>query len=1003
MRCEGVAALAIVPRPMTTTITPELIRAALAHIPATLQRDDWARVGMAIQSEFPDDTGLGLFTDWSATADGFNVGEVRSTWRSFKAGAVKIGTLLRLAKENGFTLPKPDQAPAAPSPEALAQRAREQAERNQVEQTQQQAKHAHAAAESAALWDAATDTGTSPYLIRKGVQPYGVRFASNGGLLVPLRDGTGTLWNVQRIAPERAQYGTDKLFTKGGRKSGLWHLVGGAAGVLDEAPAVLLQAEGYATAASLHQATGYPVAVAFDAGNMPNVAKALRALYPAVLLVLCGDDDVQTHATRGHNPGRDKATAAARAVQGLAVFPQGVPDGGSDFNDMHQALGLDAVRLCIAAAIEAHQAAPAPTQAPVQTPAQPTTAVTPTPAGKGRKRNPRNTNTNTGTSGDDGTGVRAFDRFHSDASGLWVTPPGDDGIATPFRLCGPLRVLGLARDNKNNQASLLLEFDSELGNSRRWLMPMSMLSGDGTSYRSMLLSMGYFPPFGAVRRGLLTDYLQTRKNLPLMRHVSKVGWHGAGVNTCYVLPHETLGNQDGEPVIFYSDTGIEANFNQNGSVAQWQESLGRLCVGNSRLAFAVSVAFAGPLLAWASGTSGGGFHYVGGTSTGKTTGLLVAASVWGKGSEKSPESYMQKWRATDNGLEGLAEQHSDGVLILDELGQMDANKAGQAIYMLADGMGKVRSKQAGGNRPRASWRVLSLSSGELSLAQHMDSVGTKMKGGQEVRLIPIPAETTQGTTLETLHGFAGGHELSSHVQTYAARHYGAVGRDWLEWLVANVATLRPRLERLMAEIEPALVPPGAGGQVQRAVRRFTLAAAAGELATQEGLTGWPEGEATRAARACLDAWLLSRGGAGNGEVSAMLRQVRQFLETHGEGRFAAWHRSADAHAPKTLQRVGVRRMVDANGDPVRTHSAEGVEYTAAALGEGVSFEYFVLGESFKAEVCKGFDVQAVCRVLLAHGCLTIKEPDRHTIKTKLPGIGSVRCYCIPPAIFALDL
>ena len=104
-----------------TPITPELIRAALAHIPATLQRDEWARVGMAIQSEYPDDTGLALFTDWSATAEDFNVGDVRSTWRSFKAGAVKIGTLLRLAKKHGFTLPKPDQAPVAPSPEALAQ------------------------------------------------------------------------------------------------------------------------------------------------------------------------------------------------------------------------------------------------------------------------------------------------------------------------------------------------------------------------------------------------------------------------------------------------------------------------------------------------------------------------------------------------------------------------------------------------------------------------------------------------------------------------------------------------------------------------------------------------------------------------------------------------------------------------------------------------------------------------------------------------------------------
>ncbi len=63
------------------------------------------------------------------------------------------------------------------------------------------------------------------------------------------------------------------------------------------------------------------MAVAFDAGNLAHVAKALRSAYPAALLVLCGDDDVQTFARTGNNPGRDKATAAARSVQGLAVFP----------------------------------------------------------------------------------------------------------------------------------------------------------------------------------------------------------------------------------------------------------------------------------------------------------------------------------------------------------------------------------------------------------------------------------------------------------------------------------------------------------------------------------------------------------------------------------------------------------------------------------------------------------------------------------------------------------
>jgi putative DNA primase/helicase len=102
------------------TITPDLIRAALQHISANLPRDDWARVAMSIKSEFPDDTGRDLFTEWSATADGFDPKATRSTWQSIKAGGgVGIGTLLHLAKQNGFVMPKPDQAPASLTPKRL--------------------------------------------------------------------------------------------------------------------------------------------------------------------------------------------------------------------------------------------------------------------------------------------------------------------------------------------------------------------------------------------------------------------------------------------------------------------------------------------------------------------------------------------------------------------------------------------------------------------------------------------------------------------------------------------------------------------------------------------------------------------------------------------------------------------------------------------------------------------------------------------------------------------
>ena len=963
---------------MKTHITPELIRAALAHIPAHCDRETWARVAMAIKSEYPDSTGRDLFTDWSATADAFDTKATAATWRSVKAGGgVTVGTLLHLAKDHGFTLPKPDQAPAAPRPEELARREHQRAEAQRQEQARTETAHARAATEAAALWALASDQGASAYLTRKGVQAYALRFTTDGRVLVPLRDERGELRNVQTINASG-----EKRFLPGGPKSGLWHWCG-----TPEGAPVLAVCEGYATAASVHQATGRPVAVAFDAGNLGYVAKTLRRLHPAALLVLCGDDDRDTEAKTGTNPGRVKAEAAARAVRGLAVFPEPLPEGGSDFNDLHQASGLDAVRAVIEGAIEAHQAHASAAQA--------------APAGGSGKGGHGTRHAPQG--GDDGhdTG-RAFDRFHVDDEGVWFTPPGDDG-GMPRKVCGPLRVTGLARDGNDNQAALLLEFDTPFRAGRRWLMPLSMLAGDGAAFRSALLSQGFMTPTDAKRRGWLTEYLQSRAPAELVRHVLRVGWHGR----CYVLPEETLGSSpSGERVIFHSEAGIEARFSQRGTLEKWRQDLARLCIGNSRFAFATATAFAGPLLAWAAGTPGGGFQLTGPTSIGKTTAYLIAASVFGKGTENDPESYIQKWRGTSSGFEYLGEQHNDATLILDEMGAIDAIEAGLVAYMLADGAGKSRAKAGGGLRQKPTWRTLFLSSGEVSLEQHMRTAGKVMKGGQEVRLIPIPAEVLPGSAAETNHEFDGGHELSGWVKQHAARCYGTAGRAWLEYLVSHTEGLAATLRERMNAVEAQIVPESAAGQVQRGGRRFALVAAAGEMATEAGLTGWPAGEATRAARACFEAWIQSRGGSGSSEVAAMLRQVRRFLETHGDGRFTYWHRSgANDRVPKTLMRAGVRRMLDSSGKPIKTNSQHGAEIgneMPADIGEGMSFEYYVLAETFKTEVCQGFDHQAVARVLQEHGCLVTREPGRYSIKTTLPGVGPSRCYLIPPAIFGLD-
>ncbi|MEG2280220.1 MAG: DUF927 domain-containing protein [Comamonas sp.] len=951
-----------------TPITAALLCDALGFIPASLPRDEWARVGMAIKSEFPDDTGWHLFKDWSARDDaGFDENAVLSTWRSIKAGGgVGVSTLLYLAKQHGFKLPRRQRGPHVQRPSAA-----EKAKAAASHDAQQQADHAAAAQQATAIWDAASTSGSNAYLQRKGVPGFGVRYAQDGCLLVPLRDAQGVLWNVQRIAPQRPVRGPDKLFLKGGRKSGLWHMLGSMEGAV----AVLL-AEGYATAASLRQATGMPVAVAFDAGNLLHVAKALQELLPDAVQVVCGDDDAATAQRLGRNTGRSKAEAAAKAVQGVAVFPTELPEGGSDFNDMHKAHGLQAVKELVMAAIEAHQK-----EAVLRDQA----------AEKLATEDPQN------------APASSDEPFSLTAYGVWFHGRDKDGNPTrPLWLCSPLQVEALTRNQEGLGWGYLLTFADPLGKPKQWAMPARMLSGDGGEYRAMLLNMGLRIATAPTARSRLTEYIQTRKPGAFASCTDRIGWHGHA----FVLPHETIGDE-AERIVFQSDSIVENTFRIKRDVQAWIDRVGRLCAGNSRMVFAVSCAFGGPLLRPA-GMESGGFHMRGGSSSGKTTAAKIAASVFG-----GPD-YMQRWRTTDNALEIVAAQHCDSLLILDELSQVDGKVAGECAYMLANEQSKNRSGRTGGAmaRARLTWRLLFLSTGELSLTDHMAEGGKRSRAGQDVRMADIPADAGKGMgAFECLNGQPDASSLSSLLVREASVCYGAVGYGFLQWAAANAETLGKRVREAVDLLASSWIPGNASGQVARVAARFALVGIAGAMATEAGFTGWDEGESEDAAKACFEAWLTARGGAGNGEVTSMLRQVRRFLESNGESRFTWWHRATDDHSVKTMQRAGFRRLVDKDGKPLKaTPKLGGTNLTAsdqrlyddlmpAVDSEQTEVEFFVLPEVFRSEICEGFDYTAVCKVLLEAGCLKPGAGRHFDDRQRLPGLGSARCYRITSAIF----
>ena len=205
-------------------------------------------------------------------------------------------------------------------------------------------------------WAACTPDGDAEYLRRKGVSAHGVRFSPSGAVVLPLLDAAGTIHGLQVIrtaAEARDKKRPQKEFwPRGVVKKGHFHLVGIPTNIV-------LVAEGYATGASLHEATGLPIAVAFDAGNLAPVASALRARYKTARILICADDDAFTDG----NPGVTLASTAAIEVRGSFVRPVFADEDArrakfeangnklTDFNDLHQLEGLHVVRQQIEARI----------------------------------------------------------------------------------------------------------------------------------------------------------------------------------------------------------------------------------------------------------------------------------------------------------------------------------------------------------------------------------------------------------------------------------------------------------------------------------------------------------------------------------------------------------------------------------------------------------------------------------------------------------------------------
>jgi len=709
----------------------------------------------------------------------------------------------------------------------------------------QQQQHQQAAAKAKRIIDSATgDPSQHPYAITKGVSfgelvkrgPWPQR-GWDDALLVPLYDTTETITTLSAINID----GTKDLLA-GGKKEGSFYPMGKVKG----ATGTVVIGEGLATIGAVVEATGLPGVMAVDANNLLAVAKAVRHLAPKAKLILVADDDRKED---GSNPGLTAARAAALAVGGLLA----VPDLGkkADAWDVWTEKGAEGIKAMIDQATS-----PAQKKTPPATSKRPPATMANQP------------------------GFQVFDDWQ-EVPGEGKIRPGvwyfkhksgkndDPDTLVKHWICSPIHVLAVTFDRTENNFGRLLRFVNTNGNWREWAMPMELLRGSCDDLRGQLLSMGV--EIDPKAKNDLALYLQSQHPKRRAYCALRVGWY----DESFVLPNTVIGPA-AEDVIFQSgDKDHDCKYAVGGTVEGWKKAIAGRAAGNPYMTLALSASFAGPLLE-KTHVEGGGFHFVGDSSIGKSTAIIAACSVWGG------KDFISSWKSTSSGMEGAAALSNDCLLALDEIGECEAKEIGGIIYALGNGRGKQRSNRLGAARTVAQWRCFVLSSGERTVETVMAEAGQRIKAGHTVRLPDIWIEPGKFGAWGTIHGAESGTAFTDEIKKAAVTHYGHAGREFLKKLVADRTNFIETLDRIKAL---PVFSGGNDGQSKRVACRFALVAMAGELATDYGLTGWEAGAAIAAAAKSFNSWLSMRGNL-NDETKQIIDQLSGFIDRHGDSRFS---------------------------------------------------------------------------------------------------------------------
>ncbi|WP_027950827.1 DUF927 domain-containing protein [Haliea salexigens] len=541
---------------------------------------------------------------------------------------------------------------------------------------------------------------------------------------------------------------------------------------------------------------------------------------------------------------------------------------------------------------------------------------------------------------------------------------------------GPVWVSAKTRDISGNGWGIHVQWIDQDGLRRERAFPTRQLHERGQSAVVVHLADEGLRVIPGQESPLLS-YLGSFETNHRIASTAQTGWLMApDLALSYVLPHTVISSDETLPVAFQPERFSPSadSLHANGSLKQWQAQVAHYCIGSPILQFGVCLALTPPLLRFAEMDSFG-VHLYGASSQGKTTALQVASSVWGNGADPaaSAHSSIQRWNTTANALEGLAAAHNDGLMALDEMGTYTGSDFGAVVYNLMGGQGKARMNDHAGMRNMRTWRLIALSTGEISIKAKVEEYGATVKAGQINRFLDIPVS---GRIIQPSHGVPPA-KLADLLKEAAGRCHGTLGPAFVEKLIhsaPDAPALQQRVKQLTADYTAQL-----HGTVQlephqvRGLRRFGLICTAAHLANEFQLLPWTLTNSVNAITEAAHTWLAEN-------VSDAVRgilAIRNFILQFQESKFRTTHELRSAKSQTH-------------------HDIAGYFLPDKSI-------YAFTPDGFK-RACGGLDPKSVAAALDQHGLLFKNESGRRMSKLTIPGASNrLRVYAVESDILDADM